>query len=139
MGFVVKEDIQQAIGGDFSFRDRKAITDNLAGLPFAGGMAVFCFEGFGMTLALEASMKERGTFPKVLAMAITWITLVYVLFGVFGYMAYGDDTKDIITLNLPKNWTAIAVQVILHKSCSTADCASQLFLYLFTFTFQAQI
>lgn len=111
MGFVVKEDIQQAIGGDFSFRDRKAITDNLAGLPFAGGMAVFCFEGFGMTLALEASMKERGTFPKVLAMAITWITLVYVLFGVFGYMAYGDDTKDIITLNLPKNWTAIAVQI----------------------------
>ena len=51
MGFVVKEDIQQAIGGDISFRDRKA-TDNLGGLPFAGGMAVFCFEGFGMTLAL---------------------------------------------------------------------------------------
>ncbi|WRX25215.1 Amino acid transporter [Theobroma cacao] len=111
MGFVVKEDIQQAIGGDFLFRDRKAITDNIGGLPFAGGMAVFCFEGFGMTLALEASMKERRTFPKVLAMAFTWITLVYVLFGIFGYMAYGDETKDIITLNLPKNWTAIAVQI----------------------------
>ncbi|XVF07462.1 hypothetical protein REPUB_Repub06bG0141000 [Reevesia pubescens] len=67
LGFVVKEDIQQAIGGDFSFRDRKAITDNLGGLPFAGGMAVFCFEGFGMTLALEASMKERRRSPKVLA------------------------------------------------------------------------
>ncbi|XVF76016.1 hypothetical protein PTKIN_Ptkin13bG0233800 [Pterospermum kingtungense] len=111
MGFVVKEDIRQAIGGNFSFSDRKAITDNLGGLPFAGGMAVFCFEGFGMTLALEASMKERRTFPKVLAVAFTWITLVYVLFGVFGYMAYGDDTKDIITLNLPNNWTAIAVQI----------------------------
>ena len=56
-------------------------------------------------------MKER-TFPKVLAMAFTWITLVYDLFGIFGYLAYGDETKDIITLNLPKNWTAIAVQVI---------------------------
>ncbi|XVE75810.1 hypothetical protein DITRI_Ditri12bG0122100 [Diplodiscus trichospermus] len=111
MGFVVKDDVQQAIGGDFSFRDRKAITDNLGGLPFAGGMAVFCFEGFGMTLALEASMKERRTFPKVLAVAFTWITLVYVLFGIFGYMAYGDETKDIVTLNLPKNWTATAVQI----------------------------
>ncbi|XWS66526.1 hypothetical protein CRYUN_Cryun05aG0207100 [Craigia yunnanensis] len=113
IGFVVKEDIQQAIGGDFSFRGRKAITDNLGWLPFAGGMAVFCFEGFGMTLALEASMKERRAFPKVLAMAFIWITLVYVLFGIFGYMAHGDETKDIITLNLPKNWTAIAVQIAL--------------------------
>ncbi|MBA0706681.1 hypothetical protein Golax_018777 [Gossypium laxum] len=111
MGFVVKEDIERAIGGGFSFRDRKAIADNLGGLPFAGGMAVFCFEGFGMTLALEQSMKERNTFPKVLGMAFTWITLMYVLFGSFGYLAYGDETKDIITLNLPNNWTATAVQI----------------------------
>ncbi|KAG4130198.1 hypothetical protein ERO13_D09G127900v2 [Gossypium hirsutum] len=111
MAFVVKEDLQQAIGGKFSFRDRKAFTDNLGGLPFAGGMAVYCFEGFGMTLALEQSMRERRTFPKVLAMSFTWITLVYILFGIFGYMAYGDETKDIITLNLPKDWTAIAVQI----------------------------
>ncbi|KAK8663184.1 hypothetical protein V6N13_025064 [Hibiscus sabdariffa] len=103
MGFVVKEDIDRAIGGDFSFQDQKAITDNL------GGMEVFCFEGFGMTLALEASMKERNTFPKVLGMAFRWITLVYVLFGIFGYMACGDETKDIITLNLPENWTAVPV------------------------------
>ncbi|KAE8704617.1 Amino acid transporter ANT1 [Hibiscus syriacus] len=111
MGFVVTEDIKRASRGDFSFRDRKAVSDNLGGLPFAGGMAVFCFEGFGMTLALEASMRERKKFPKVLGMAFTWITLVYVLFGIFGYMAYGDETKDIITLNLPNNWTAIAVQI----------------------------
>ncbi|MBA0767769.1 hypothetical protein Gotri_016625 [Gossypium trilobum] len=99
MAFVVKEDLQQAIGGNFSFRDRKAFTDNLGGLPFAGGMAVYCFEGFGMTLALEQSMRERRTFPKVLAMSFTWITLVYILFGIFGYMAYGDETKDIIIHN----------------------------------------
>lgn len=27
-------------------------------------------------------------------------------------MAYGDETKDIITLNLPNNWSTIAVQVM---------------------------
>ncbi|KAH1090405.1 hypothetical protein J1N35_017662 [Gossypium stocksii] len=78
MAFVVKEDVQQAIGAKFSFRDRKAFTYNLGGLPFAGGMAVYCFEGFGMTLAIEQSMRERRTFPKVLAMSFTWITLVYI-------------------------------------------------------------
>ncbi|KAL3715937.1 hypothetical protein ACJRO7_007659 [Eucalyptus globulus] len=111
MGFVVKEDIQQALGGQFSFGDRKAISPDIRGLPFAGGMAVFCFEGFGMTLALEASMKERRTFRKVLAQAFSGIILVYVMFGFFGYMAYGDETADIVTLNLPRAWTTVAVQI----------------------------
>ncbi|KAL6138249.1 hypothetical protein ACLB2K_063532 [Fragaria x ananassa] len=111
MAIVVKEDIQQAVEGEFSFRDRTAITSNIGGLPFAGGVAVFCFEGFGMTLALEASMKDKTQFPKLLAQAFTGISIVYALFGFFGYMAYGDQTKEIISLNLPQNWSSIAVQI----------------------------
>ncbi|KAI9153169.1 hypothetical protein LWI28_007086 [Acer negundo] len=111
MALVIKENVEKISGGEFSFKDREAITNNIGGLPFAAGMAVFCFEGFGMTLALEASMKERGRFSKLLAQAFTGITLVYVLFGFFGYMAYGDQTMDIVTLNLPHNWWSIAVQM----------------------------
>lgn len=111
MTLVVKEDVQKILGGEFSFSDRKAVSSNIRGLPFAGGMAVFCFEGFGMTFALESSMRERGRFSKLLAQAFTGITLVYVMFGFFGFMAYGDDTKDIVTLNLPKDWSSIAVQM----------------------------
>ncbi|XP_009379682.2 amino acid transporter ANT1 [Pyrus x bretschneideri] len=111
MAFVVKEDIQQAVEGEFSFRDRTAITSSIGGLPFAGGMAVFCFEGFGMTLALEGSMRDKSTFPRLLAQAFTGITLVYCLFGFAGYMAYGDQTLEIVTLNLPHNWSAMVVQI----------------------------
>uniref|UniRef100_A0A2N9GC21 Amino acid transporter transmembrane domain-containing protein n=1 Tax=Fagus sylvatica TaxID=28930 RepID=A0A2N9GC21_FAGSY len=111
IAIVVKQDIQQVIGSEFSFRDRTAITSNIGELPFAAGMAVFCFEGFGMTLALEASMKDKSTFPKLLAKAFTGITLVYAAFGFFGYMAYGDQTKDIAILNLPYNWSSLAVEV----------------------------
>ncbi|XP_010557964.1 PREDICTED: amino acid transporter ANT1 [Tarenaya hassleriana] len=111
MCFVVKENVEQVFGGDFSFSDRKAIASNVGGIPFAGGMAVFCFEGFAMTLALESSMRDKQEFPKLLAKVLTGITFVYVLFGFCGYMAYGDQTMDIITLNLPKNWSAIAVQI----------------------------
>ena len=112
MCFVVKENVEMVIEGDFSFGDRTAVSSTIGGLPFAGGVAVFCFEGFAMTLALENSMKDREAFPKLLAKVLAGITFVYVLFGFCGYMAYGDETKDIITLNLPKNWSAIAVQVI---------------------------
>ncbi|GAV57270.1 Aa_trans domain-containing protein [Cephalotus follicularis] len=111
MVIVLKEDVQQAIMGEFSFNDRQAITSNIGDLPFALGTAVFCFEGFGMTLALEASMRKRSSFPKLLAQAFFGITFVYVLFAFLGYMAYGDQTKDIVTLNLPQNWSAIAVQI----------------------------
>nr|DAD46545.1 TPA_asm: hypothetical protein HUJ06_016482 [Nelumbo nucifera] len=106
IAIVVKEDLQLFDG----FSKREVIT-SVGGLPFAGGVAVFCFEGFGMTLALEASMRERKNFRWVLGQAFTGITLVYVLFGFFGYLAYGDQTRDIITLNLPKNWSATAVKV----------------------------
>ncbi|KAJ8754537.1 hypothetical protein K2173_005698 [Erythroxylum novogranatense] len=110
MGIVIKEDVENILRGEFKLNDRKAFTSNIGGLPFAGGMAVFCFEGFGMTLALESSMKERGRFPSLLGKAFSGITFVYVLFGFSGYMAYGDETREIITLNLPHNWSTTAVQ-----------------------------
>ncbi|XP_027352076.1 amino acid transporter ANT1 isoform X2 [Abrus precatorius] len=111
MGIVVKEDVQLAIEGGFSFGERTTITSNIGGLPFAAGMAIFCFEGFGMTLALENSMQDRAKFPILLAQTFGGITLVYILFGFSGYMAFGEETRDIVTLNLPRNWSSIAVQV----------------------------
>ncbi|CAI0406562.1 unnamed protein product [Linum tenue] len=111
MAIVVKEDVQKVFGGEFKFSDRQAISPGPGGLPFALGMAVFCFEGFGMTLALEQSMKERGKFRGVLANAVAGIASLYIVFGFFGYMAYGDATRDIITLNLTQNWSNIAVQI----------------------------
>lgn len=108
MAIVIKEDFQLFKS---SAETRRAFNGAL-GLPFAAGVAVFCFEGFSMTLALEASMAEKGKFRRVLSWAFLGITSAYVCFGIFGYLAYGDETKDIITLNLPNNWSAAAVKVI---------------------------
>ncbi|OVA10749.1 Amino acid transporter [Macleaya cordata] len=109
MAIVVKEDLQLFDG----FSKREAVTsDGIGGgLVFAGGVAVFCFEGFGMTLALERSMREKKRFRWVLGQAFVGITLVYVCFGLFGYLAYGDETRDIVTLNLPNDWSATAVKI----------------------------
>lgn len=107
MAIVIKEDFQLFKSSSIT---RRAFNGAL-GLPFAAGVAVFCFEGFSMTLALEASMADRGKFRRVLSSAFLGITVAYVLFGSFGYLAYGDETKDIITLNLPNNWSTTAVKV----------------------------
>ncbi|MED6176098.1 ADP/ATP carrier protein [Stylosanthes scabra] len=111
IGIVVKEDIQQVLQGEFSFGQRTTITSNIGGLPFAAGMAVFCFEGFGMTLALENSMRDKSKFPRLLAQTFGGISFVYILFGFCGYMAFGEETRDIVTLNLPRDWSSLAVQV----------------------------
>jgi proton-coupled amino acid transporter len=64
-----------------------------------------------MTLPLESSMAERKKFRWVLSQAIVCIMFVYACFGVCGYLAYGEATKDIITLNLPNSWSSSAVKV----------------------------
>ncbi|XP_038971952.1 amino acid transporter ANT1-like isoform X1 [Phoenix dactylifera] len=107
MAIVMKEDFQLF---NRPLKTRNAFNGAL-GLPFAAGVAVFCFEGFSMTLALERTMTERKKFHWVLCQAFLGISLAYICFGIFGYFAYGDETKDIITLNLPNNWSAIAVKV----------------------------
>ncbi|KAL6894336.1 hypothetical protein ACP4OV_008434 [Aristida adscensionis] len=110
---VVKEDVRLlAARGGSPFSGRSALA-GLWGVPFACGFAVFCFEGFCMTLALEASMADRSRFRPVLLQAIAGVTAVYVCFGVCGYLAYGDATMDIITLNLPSTWSTAAVKVAL--------------------------
>lgn len=109
---VVKEDLQLLAGRGQPFAGRSAFA-GLWGVPFACGVAVFCFEGFCLTLALEASMSDRSKFRSVLLQAIAGVTVVYVSFGVCGYLAYGEATKDIVTLNLPNNWSTTAVKVVL--------------------------
>ncbi|EXB40415.1 hypothetical protein L484_013718 [Morus notabilis] len=64
------------------------------------GVAVYAFEGIGMALPLESEMRDKKKFGKVLAFTMVFLSLIYVGFGILGYLAYGDETQDIITANL---------------------------------------
>lgn len=106
MALVIKDDIQNFKG----FGDLNAFT-TWTSIPFAMGVAIYCFEGFGMTLTLEASMKRPNKFPGILALAFAAITALYLTFGYVGYLAFGSKTQDIITLNLPNDWSTVLVKV----------------------------
>ncbi|CAL4928041.1 unnamed protein product [Urochloa decumbens] len=110
---VVKQDVELlSARGAPPLAGRSAVTDP-RGVAFAAGFAVFCFEGFCMTLALEASMSDRTRFRPVLSHAIAGVTAVYACFGAAGYLAYGDATMDIVTLNLPNTLSSAAVKVAM--------------------------
>ncbi|CAN6314706.1 unnamed protein product [Urochloa humidicola] len=111
---VVKQDVELlSTRGAPPFAGRSAVAADPRGVAFACGFAVFCFEGFCMTLALEASMSDRTKFRPVLFHAIAGVTAVYACFGAAGYLAYGDATMDIVTLNLPNTWSTAVVKVAM--------------------------
>eukprot|EP01018_Ginkgo_biloba_P011949 Gb_34829 [translate_table: standard] len=106
MGIVIKDNFHF-----FTGLNKISPLTNLGGLPFVAGVAVFSYEGFSMTLILESSMRKTHKFGKVLGLALLLITAVYIGFGFSGYAAYGNQTQDIITLNLPNDWSTVAVKI----------------------------
>lgn len=75
------------------------------------GVAVTAFEGIGLILPIESSMARPERFPLVLLVSMIAITGLFVLIGVVGYSAFGENVKSIIILNLPQS--SLAVQLIL--------------------------
>ncbi|XP_019182759.1 PREDICTED: amino acid transporter ANTL2-like [Ipomoea nil] len=75
------------------------------------GVAVYAFEGVGMVLPLESEMRDKAKFGKVLGLSMALISLMYGGFGVLGYFAFGDETKDIITTNLGQGLISCLVQI----------------------------
>ncbi|KAF4652059.1 hypothetical protein FOL46_009931 [Perkinsus olseni] len=74
---------------------------NLPEYPVFFGLAVFSFEGIGLVLPIQQSMKEPDKLPHLLKIIMICITSGFIIFGVTCYISYGPDTKSMITFNLP--------------------------------------
>lgn len=75
------------------------------------GVAVYAFEGIGMVLPLECEAKDKERFGRVLGLGMGLISLLFGAFGALGYLAFGEETKDIITTNLGPGVISVLVQL----------------------------
>lgn len=111
---------------DLSFmasdHDRIETLGIMTSIPFFFGVASYCFEGVGMVLPLENGMQNPSHFKAILVCTVVIITTLYATFGVCGYLAFGDATKDVITLNMTDDSGFLS----LVKLCL---CAGLLFAY----------
>ena len=48
----------------------------------------------------ENKMKHPGHARQLFAAIMGAVVVVYTVFGVFGYLMYGDDARGSVTLNL---------------------------------------
>ncbi|CAL8115866.1 unnamed protein product [Orchesella dallaii] len=72
-------------------------------LPLYFGTAIYAFEGIGMVLPLENSMKtplDFGGWNGVLNTSMIIVGCLYTAVGFFGYLKYGDKVSGSITLDL---------------------------------------
>ncbi|GAV56519.1 Aa_trans domain-containing protein [Cephalotus follicularis] len=75
------------------------------------GVAVYAFEGIGMVLPIESEMKDKDKFGRILGLSMAFISLMYIGFGLLGYLAFGAETRDIITANLGPGLISSLVQL----------------------------
>lgn len=67
------------------------------------GTAIFTFEGIGLIIPIQESMKQPEKFPRVLLLVMVIITVLFTTMGAFSYAAYGSKTETVVLLNLPQD------------------------------------
>lgn len=86
-----------------TFTERPALA-HMHTLPLFFGTVIFALEGIGVVMSLENNMKTPQNFigcPSVLNLGMGFVVTLYAVVGFLGYLKFGNDTKDSITLNLP--------------------------------------
>jgi solute carrier family 36 (proton-coupled amino acid transporter) len=67
------------------------------------GTAIFTFEGIGLIIPIQESMKNPRKFPQVLFYVMIIITVLFIGMGAISYAAYGSKTETVVLLNLPQD------------------------------------
>lgn len=91
------------------------------------GTAIFTFEGVGLIIPIQESMKHPEKFPGVLATVMVIITVAMVSIGAISYAAYGSVTKTVVLLNLPQDNHMVNAVQFLYSLAILLSTPLQLF------------
>ena len=98
----------------------KPLIESWTKWPIFFSTVIFALEGIGSVMPVENSMakpQEFLGFPSVLLTSMGFVTVIYTVIGLLGYIRFGKEIKGSITLNLPTDeWTATAGQVLIALS-----------------------
>ena len=107
----------------YSFRFHNAPSAALfipEGAPIFIGLVTGAFEGIGTVIPVRDSMAGGSPltrrYEKILLPVMVLVALVLSLFGLAGYLSFGDSTNPVITLNLHPGPVSSAVQVLVMLS-----------------------
>ncbi|CAL9727806.1 vacuolar amino acid transporter 4 [Monosporozyma unispora] len=91
------------------------------------GTAIFAFEGIGLIIPVQQSMKSPELFPKVLRSVIFSVTILFIGMGSIGYIVYGSNVETVILLNLPQQSVFVNIIQLLYSFAIMLSTPLQLF------------
>lgn len=91
------------------------------------GSAIFTFEGIGLILPIQSSMKKPQQFDNLLYIVMTIITIAFTAVGLLSYAAIGAATKTEIISNFPQNDKFVNAVQFLYSIAVLAGTPVQLF------------
>jgi proton-coupled amino acid transporter len=91
------------------------------------GTAIFTFEGVGLIIPIQESMKQPKKFLPVMCSVMVVITLIFVSTGTLGYAAYGSNVKTVVILNLPQDSHFVNAVQLLYSLAIILSTPLQLF------------
>lgn len=91
------------------------------------GTAIFTYEGVGLIIPIQESMKKPHKFPSVLAGVMVVITIIFLSAGAVSYAAYGSKTKTVVLLNLPQDDKFVNAVQFLYSFAILLSTPLQLF------------
>ena len=91
------------------------------------GTAIFTFEGVGLIIPIQGSMKDPAKFPQVLAGVMIFITVLFTGMGALSYAAFGSATKTVVLLNLPQDSKFVNAVQLLYSLAILLSTPLQLF------------
>ncbi|CAN3364029.1 vacuolar amino acid transporter 4 [Diutina catenulata] len=91
------------------------------------GVAIFAFEGIGLIIPIQESMRYPEHFPKVLGGVIATISAIFIFMGALGYLTYGKHIHTVILLNLPQDSPAVISIQLLYSVAILLSTPLQLF------------
>ena len=71
--------------------------------PIGFGIVVFSYCAHAVFPSIESSMKKPESFNMMMNWAFVFAAIVKALLGVFMVLAFGNDTKEVATVNLLEN------------------------------------
>ncbi|KAI0408075.1 transmembrane amino acid transporter protein-domain-containing protein [Xylaria palmicola] len=67
------------------------------------GTAIFTFEGIGLIIPIQESMRNPTKFPKVMFTSMIIMSSIFLVMGAVSYAAFGSKTETVVLLNLPQD------------------------------------
>ncbi|PNS18499.1 hypothetical protein CAC42_6316 [Sphaceloma murrayae] len=91
------------------------------------GSAIFTFEGIGLILPIQSSMKSPQKFESLLAIIMIIVTVIFVSVGALCYATFGSATEIEIISNFPQDDKLVNAVQFLYSMAVLVGNPVQLF------------